>query len=280
MRSELAELWLFRGLLWQLVRRDLKVRYKNSRLGFFWSIAPPLMQVAVITVVFKYATNFAKDVPSYSAYVLVAMIPWVFFQTAILDSCDSILKMYDVIRKVYMPREIIPLASVLSNSIHFLISWCVFFIYWWGFRGGPILPTALWLLYIIPVQVVLVTAISLVVSCLNVFYEDIKYIVSILMNVFFYLVPIIYIVEMLEVKNFGGNQYHALVMFAYNLNPMTIIINGYRKALLQPPMTNAFGTWIPLNSTGLLATGVFSLLALVWSYGFFNRRKWRFVERP
>src|SRR5438552_18649734 len=105
MRNELATLWQRRELLWILVRRDMKVRYKNSRLGFLWSVAPPLMQVAVITFVMKKATTFAADFPSYSAFVLVAIIPWTYFSTAILDSSQSILSMFGVIRKVYLPRE-------------------------------------------------------------------------------------------------------------------------------------------------------------------------------
>src|SRR5579862_1786098 len=134
-KSELAELWRFRDLLRQLVYRDLRVRYKNSRFGFFWSIMPPLMQVAVITFVFTRATNTVK-IPNYSAYVLVAMIPWTYFSTAILDSSQSILIMYGVIKKVYLPREIIPLSNAISNFIHFLLSWSVFFIYWYVVPHG------------------------------------------------------------------------------------------------------------------------------------------------
>src|SRR2546430_6845700 len=101
-RGERAELWQLGGFLGQLVRRDLKVRYKNSRLGFLWSVAPPLMQVVVITFVFTRATDFAKF-PSYSAFLIVAMIPWTYFQSAILDSSQSILLMYGVIKKVNIP---------------------------------------------------------------------------------------------------------------------------------------------------------------------------------
>ena len=152
MRHDLQELWRFRGLLWQLVRRDLKVRYKNSRLGFLWSIAPPLMQVLCITFAFKIATGFAKDIPNYSAYLLAAMIPWTYFSTAILDSSQSILLMYGVIKKVYLPREIIPLSSAISNFIHFALSWVVFFAYLFLYVQAKPLVTMLWLPYLLFVQ--------------------------------------------------------------------------------------------------------------------------------
>ena len=161
MLAELKELWRFRYLLWQLVRRDLKVRYKNSRLGFLWSIAPPLMQVAVITFVFKRATNFAQGIDSYSAFLLVAMIPWSYMSLAILDSSQSILIMYGVIKKVYLPREIIPLANAISNFIHFLLSWAVFFVFWWIFQRQAFLPTTIWFPYLIVTQFLLVTGLCL-----------------------------------------------------------------------------------------------------------------------
>jgi ABC-type polysaccharide/polyol phosphate export permease len=86
------------------------------------------MQVAVITFAFRHATNFAAKFPSYSAFVLVAMIPWTYLSTALMDSSQSILMMYNVIKKVYLPREIIPLSNAISNFIHFLLSWVVFFL--------------------------------------------------------------------------------------------------------------------------------------------------------
>lgn len=282
MKHELAELWRFRGLLWQLVRRDLKVRYKNSRLGFLWSIAPPLMQVLCITFAFKVATNLARDFPSYSAFVLVAMIPWTYFQTAILDSSQSILLMYGVIKKVYLPREIIPLANAISNFIHFLLSWTVFLFYWWIIRREPILLTTLWFPYLILVQFMLVTGLCLLVSCLNVFYEDVKYIVNILMGLFLFLLPIMYVVEQVYYTSSLRHWGNGLGVTLYMLNPLTALINGYRKALLESPHPNAIGGFepLPLQPGSLLLTGLLSFLILVGSYWYFNRRKWQFVERP
>jgi len=284
-RSELAELWKFRSLLLQLVRRDLKVRYKNSRLGFLWSIAPPLMQVAVITFAFKSATNFATGIDNYSAFVLVAMIPWTYFQAAILDSSQSILLMYGVIKKVYLPREIIPLSTAISNFIHFLLSWAVFAVYWWGFKRGPILITTFWFPYLLLCQFMLVTGLSLFVSALNVFYEDVKYMVTIAMNLFLFLLPIMYLVETVVYKSSFGSGSFATRPWAvtlYLLNPLTALINGFRKSLLESPSPKAIGghEYLPLDVPTLILTGFISFAVLVAGYAYFNSRKWQFVERP
>src|ERR1017187_4349351 len=127
MTNELRELFKYRDLLRQLVMRDLKVRYKNSVLGFFWSLANPMIQVATITIVFKYVMPL--NIPNYSAYLLVAFLPWMFFQMTLLDSSQVILLHRDLLRKVYFPREVLPLSVVVSNLIHFLLAMVIFFAY-------------------------------------------------------------------------------------------------------------------------------------------------------
>lgn len=283
MRNDLAELWKYRHLLWMLVRRDLKVRYKNSRLGFFWSIAPPLMLVICINFAMRRATTFASGFESYQAFLLVAIIPWTYFSGAILDSSQSILQMLGVIRKVYFPREIIPLSNAISNFIHFLLSWAVFLIYWWGVARGPILLSTLWFPYLLLVQFMFTTGLSLIVSCLNVFYEDVKYIVSILLNLGLFLLPIIYVIEQpyYAAQKRGSGLLYGLGFDLYMLNPLTSLITGYRKALLEAPRAEAIGgPSLPLDPVNLLITGMISLCVLVGSYAYFNKRKWQFVERP
>lgn len=281
MRRDLTELWDRRDLLIQLVRRDLKVRYKNSRLGFFWSVAPPLVEVLVLTLVFRQATDFAAKFPSYSAFLLVAIIPWTYFQTAILDASQSILNLYGVIRKVYLPREIIPLASAISNFIHFLLSWLVFFVYWWVIKGFPILPTVVLFPYLLIVQFMLVTALSLLACALNVFYEDVKFIITVVLRLFFFLLPIMYVMEQFQLKGYAGQWWHSWVLTLYRMNPMTALITGYRKVLLEPPSEKETGIHSePLDYGSLVFLGVFSFGLLIASYAYFNWRKWQFVERP
>ncbi len=282
---ELAQLWARRELLYILVRRDLKVRYKNSRLGFLWSVAPALMQVAVITFVFTRATTFASDFPSYSAYVLAAMIPWTYFSTALQDSSQSVLHMMPVIKKVALPREVIPLAGAISNFIHFMLSWVLFFVYWWGIMRAPIQSTTPIILYVCIIQFMLVTGLCFVVSALNVFFEDVKYILTILLQIAYFLLPILYLEEGFGFGRAGDAWYRSWVVTLYHLNPIAIMLTAYRKALLQPPshkylVDHGISQYSPLDPAALAWAGIFSFAVLVWGYWYFNRRKWQFVERP
>jgi ABC-2 type transport system permease protein len=108
MRGELKELWRFRELLLAMVERELRIRYKNSVLGFFWSLLIPLVTVAVMTVVFK--VFLKNETPNFGAYVLAAYLPFLFINQAILDSAQSVLVSLPIVKKVYFPREILPLA--------------------------------------------------------------------------------------------------------------------------------------------------------------------------
>src|SRR5579859_7432686 len=125
MRDELAELWRHKHLLRMLVARELKIRYKNSALGFAWSIVPPLLQVIVFSYLFKGILGVTAH--NFSAYLLCGIIAWQFFSSATLDASQSLLVNITIIRKIYLPREAIPLANVISNFVHFMLGWAVYF---------------------------------------------------------------------------------------------------------------------------------------------------------
>lgn len=279
MIGELRELFRYRDLLVQLVARDLKVRYKNSVLGFFWSLLNPLVQVATITIIFKYVMPLG--IPNYSAYLLVAFLPWTFFQMSLMDASQSVLAHHDLLKKVYFPREVLPLSMVISNLIHFLLALCVFLIYLLVL-GTPIVKTWLLLPALVAIEFLLVLGLSFFVSCLNVFYEDIKYIVSVLLNIFFYLTPIIYMSEMVykQLPARGKDAFFAL----YQLNPLNAIIIAFRKLLLIPysvPPEHAappFPHDIPLDPRFLIIAGLLSLVIAIAGYAYFNARKWSFAE--
>src|SRR5205807_1600667 len=127
MWTEAKELWKYRALLFSMVSRELAVRYKNSVLGFLWSMLNPLATVIVLTIVFKYIAN--NPIPNYTAYVLAAYLPYMFFQMAIMDAAQSVLNSMGLIKKIYFPREILPLSSIIANFIHFLLAMAVFFAY-------------------------------------------------------------------------------------------------------------------------------------------------------
>src|SRR5207244_4140333 len=172
--TELRELWRFRELLGILVVRDLKVRYKNSALGFAWSLINPIIQVAVMSVVVKYFMHMKAA--NLSAYIFCAFLPWSFFQLALLDTSHSLIINERLMKKVYFPREIIPLSLILSNLIHLVLAILVFLVYLivWPVRA-PLIPTMALIPLLILIELLLITGLSLVISAVSVFYEDVKY---------------------------------------------------------------------------------------------------------
>lgn len=285
--KELSELWRFRDLLCQMVARELNIRYKNSVLGFFWSIIPPILQV--LTYSFLFVGVIGIKIPSYSAYLLSVLIPWTFFQTAILDSCDSLLYNYSIIKKVYFSREIVPLAKVFSNTIHFLLAWVVYFVAFLLvaplFGGGiKLLPTMVFFPVLIVLQVLLVIGISLWVSALQIFYHDVKFILTTLFPLLFFLLPIMYPADIIYYT--GVMQRYPWLYHLYMLNPQTALLEGFRKCLLEPVFPGAYNQnlkdklYLPMQ-WGTFTVASLLILLIAWGgYAFFNRRKWKFVERP
>lgn len=290
MVADLKELWRFRELLLAMVERELRIRYKNSALGFLWSLLNPLVTVAVMVVVFTFLLGNHTD--NFSAYILAAYLPFMFFNMALMDASQSVLVSLPVVKKVYFPREILPLATVISNFIHFVLALGVFFVYLfgvWAVHGFGV-STFSWKLLALPFLLVpflaLVTGLSLFISALNVFYEDTKYILSVALYLLFFLTPVMYFSETVRssVSKYANGD---LIFALYHLNPVATMLTAFRKVLVPSGTieVNQHGsiTQVPPDNFqyGLVAIAcVISFGVLVWGYSFFNKMKWRFVERP
>jgi ABC-type polysaccharide/polyol phosphate export permease len=285
MVNELKELWRFRELLRQMVTRELKVRYKNSIFGFLWSIVPPLLQVLVYTFLVKGIMHV--PVKNYSAYLLCGLIPWLFTSTAILDSCSSLLNNSSIIKKVYMPREIIPLAFICGNFIHMMMGWTVYFIVFFGIARLfgvhlPILVSSLWFPFITLMLLCFVTGVSLWVAALNVFYEDIKFIVQSLFSLLLFLLPIIYPADCVYYNHI---MYPRPWLFKlYMLNPIAAFLTAYRKTLLEPVPLSSYHilgnpTPLPMDWTIFAYACLISVLILLSGLWYFTKKQWQFVEQ-
>jgi len=287
-RELLLELWRYRELLWTLVIRELRVRYKNSFLGFFWSLLNPLVTVLVMTVVFKYVMGMRID--NYSAYILAAYLPWTFFQFALLDSSQTILVYMPVIKKIYFPRAVLPLATTFANLIHFLLAMGVLFVYLYLYVGTPLQWGLLLLPVVVLAQMLWVVGLSLIIACWNAFYEDVKYLVSVGLQLLFFLTPIIYFSEQLRATTLIPEAYREPIFWAYHLlNPMATLAMAYRKLIL-PPITliyenPAMGeamrfTDMPLPYWLLGVNLVLGLAVACIGLAYFHKKEWEFVERP
>jgi len=291
MRAELKELWRFRELLFAMVERELRIRYKNSALGFFWSLLNPLVTVAVMTFVFKYVMQ--NETENFSAYILAAYLPFIFLQLCLLDSAQSILIALPVVRKVYFPREIMPLSAVLSNFIHLVLAMLVFLAYLFilyavtGFQSNPFTWRLLFLPVLLVVNLILATGLSLLISAYNVFYEDVKYVVSVGLYLAFFLTPIMYFSETVfyALKKFGKTG--EWIYTAYHCNPVAMLSTAYRKTLVPPGKMKVVENGavidiqpLPFNWWLFAVCVLVSVAVLIYGYSVFNRLKWRFVERP
>lgn len=286
MREDLRELWRFRELLLAMVERELKIRYKNSFLGFLWSLITPLVTVMVMTFVFKDVLQ--NPTPNFSAYVLAAYLPYMFLQFSLLDSAQSVLSSLPVVRKVYFPREILPLAAILSNFVHFLLALLVFFAYllvvWIRF---PAISPFTWNLVFLPLLLAMSLALSiglgLVISALNTFYEDVKYAVSVVLYLLFFLSPIMYFSENILYAEGLNRRFGDLAYTLYHLNPIAMLSTAYKKVLVPPgPIHIGEKVYdpLPLDWVMLGINALTCIALLLVGYSVFNRLKWRFVERP
>lgn len=287
MREELAELWRHRELLLTMVSRELRIRYKNSKLGILWSFLNPLVTVAVMTFVFGKFSNLGA-VNSYSAYILAAYLPYTFFQFAILDSAQSILAAGGLIKKIAFPREVLPLAGILANFIHLLIGIGVFFaflliVFLRDPRVVPFQATTIYLPILLLISFAMAVGFGLLVAALNTFYEDVKYLANVGLYLLFFLTPVMYFQE--QVANSAEMQANGGLLYKlYNLNPLTPLSTAYRKILLAPqkiPLADGrLADPLPLHWGWVGYSAAVSVVILVIGYATFNRLKPKFTERP
>ncbi len=283
MRKDLAELWRYRELLFALVERELRIRYKNSFLGFAWSLLNPLFTVAVMWFVFRFYMR--NETPNFSVYILSAYLPYMFFNQSVMDSAQSILQSLPIVKKVYFPREILPLVAVCSNFINFLLALLVFF----GLLAvvyllNPSISPFSWNMLLLPIPLalafMLATGISLFISALNAFYEDVKYIVQVVMQLLLFACPVMYFSE--QVLS-ASERHGAWSYYVYHANPIAMLCTAFRKILVAPQDPIVGGVrlpWMPLDWGMLGVCALVSSGALIGGYAFFNRMKWGFVERP
>ena len=273
MISKLRELYAYWELAENLVIRDLKVRYKNSVLGFLWSLLNPLLLMLVFTVVFTIMLpNLA--IPKFPVFVLCALLPWNFFNTSVLGATTSIVSNGHLIKKVYFPREILPIAMVLSNFVNLLLALPVLFALIVFFRV-PLNVSLVYLPLIMIVQVAFTIGMALILATLDVFYRDTGVIMEVIMQAWFFLTPVFYPASLLPEWKVVRGITLPIRRLTYILNPMASIIASYRSVLYgftdgSPPAAPAWDFFS--------RTIVTSLLVLIIGYRFFTHFSHRFGE--
>lgn len=215
----IKELYEYREMIFSLVRRDLKGRYKGSVLGFFWTFLNPLLQLCVYTLVFSVIMR--NNIEQYYLYLFVALIPWIFFSTCISGGAGCIWAQQDMVKKIYFPREVLPVAYVTSQFVNMLLCFIVIFIVL--LFSGRSLNLMAWI-YLPPIMIVeyiLSLGAAFISSSVTVYVRDVEYILGIITMAWQFLTPIMYSLE----------QVPAAMLPVFYLNPMTPIIVAYRDIL-------------------------------------------------
>ncbi len=223
MVKKIQELFEYREMIVSLVRKDLRGRYKSSALGFLWTFINPLCQIIVYTLVFSQI--FRMGIEKYYLFLTVVMIPWVFFSSSVSGGSMAVVSQQDLVKKIYFPREVLPISFVTSCFVNMLLSFVVVFLVIF-ISGIGFNPTALLFLPLVMIiEYILALGITMITSACTVYLRDLEHIIGVLMMAWIYLTPVMY-----DISYVTENAPSELVSIFY-LNPMTSIAIAYRDIL-------------------------------------------------
>lgn len=247
-RIDFRELWAYRNLFLFLVWRDIKVRYAQTVLGAGWAILQPVLAMAVFTLIFGNFAKIPSDGVPYPVFSLAALVPWIYFSTALTTASNSLIANPNLITKVYLPRLVIPFAPVLAGLVDFAIALVILFAMMLAFGIVPSSGVAL-LPILVLIMMMAAAGIGCLLAALNVQYRDVKHIVPFLVQVLMFASPIVYPMSLVP------EAYRV----AYALNPMAGVIEGFRSVLLG---TNSI-SW-PLLSVSAVSSVVFLTIGALY----------------
>lgn len=255
--QNIKEIFSYREMINAFIRRDIRGRYKGSVLGFLWTFINPLLQLCVYSVVFSVILRV--DRPKYYLFLFVALIPWIFFSSSVQGGSSCIIAYKDMVKKIYFPREVLPIATVTTNFVNMLFCFIVIF----GviiFSRTPLNPLPL--LCLIPVflvEYILALGMAFLVSAVTVYLRDMEHILGIVLMAWQYLTPVLYDYEMVP------EQFRLI----FSLNPMTPIISAYRDILYYSKVPNLLT---------LISALVMGIAVLIIGWFAFTKLKRRFAE--
>lgn len=249
-------LYEYRELLKSSIKKDVGGKYKNSVLGVLWSFLYPLLQIAVYAIVFPLIMR--SNMENYTVFVCCGLIPWNFFSTAISRSSFTMIENGNILKKVYFPREILPISVVTSEAVNFVISTIIILAFVLGSGMGLTWYVVFYPLILL-VQYILLIGISLFVSSITVYFRDLQHFIGIALQLLFYATPIVY------ATNIIPESYQWIL----RLNPMTFIIDGYRSIFYYQQQPD----FMTLGMTLLI-----SVVLCVVGYLLFNKLQKRFAE--
>lgn len=238
--------------------RILKTRYQQTVMGGLWILIPPVTSAIVFTAIFTLFVPIETGETPYIVFSYAALVPWNLFAGSLADMTGSLIDNMQLITKIYFPREILPLSSLLARIIDFLVSYSILFILILYFRIEINLVGWLFLPLILAIQITFTFGLGLAMAAMNVFYRDVKPILSLVIQMWFYASPIIYPISMVPEK----------FRLIYFINPMAGILESYRAVLIDGTLPGSY----------LLISATIALVTLVFGYWFFKRVEFQFAD--
>ena len=246
------ELWEARTLVRTLAEREVRIRYKQAVLGFAWAVVTPLVLMVAFTLFFRKAAKIDTGPVPYPLFAYIALIPWTFFSTSVAQGGLSLINNVPLLNKVYCPREVFPTASVVVAGIDSIISTMVLGLLFvrYGFMPKA---TTVWVVAILPIQVMFTLGVTLVVSAVMVYLRDLRHALPLILQMGLFVTPVAFPLDVVP-----WQFRHVYVA----LNPLAAVIDGYRRTVLfgQPPVLSL-----------LAIAGVSSFVALAGGYAAFKR---------
>jgi lipopolysaccharide transport system permease protein len=254
----MKELWEYRELLYFLIWRDVKVRYKQTALGILWAVIQPVLTMLVFSIFFGKLGKMPSDGIPYPIFSFAALVPWALFSNGLTQATISLVANSNLIKKVYFPRLIIPIASVCSGIVDFVIAFGILLLMMLFYGIYPTI-NIIWLPVFLIMTLVACLAVSIWLSALNVEYRDVRYVVPFLTQIWLFATPIAYSSTLLS------EPWRTV----YGLNPMVGVVEGFRWALL--------GTNTPPGPLSIVSAGA-SLVLLVAGAFYFRRMEKTFAD--
>jgi len=250
------DLYKYRELLKTNIKKDITGKYKKSFLGILWSFISPLLQIAVYAFVFQVILK--SEIPNYTVYLCCGLIPWQYFSAVIMRGAACVIDNGNIIKKVYFPREILPISVVTSEGVNFLIS-TIIILGFAIFGGIGLSINILWYFVVLIIQYIVSIGFAFIVSSFTVYFRDLLHLLSIIIQLLFYATPIVYATSAVPVE----------LQWIVKINPMSYLIDAYR---------NIFYNKMPPEITELLICLGMGLALCVIGYFTFRKLEKRFVE--
>jgi len=220
--TAMGELWRRRELLWHMTIRHLRGQYKQSILGYAWTVVNPLSQMLILTFVFSHLVRIQTPGVPYALFLLMGLLPWNFFAAAISSATGSVAGAASLVTKVYFPREILPIAAILTKVVDLAVGMGIL-AGLMAYFGHPPAWTSVWVPLLFLIQLVFTVGLALPLAGLNLYFHDVSFLVGVALTLWFYLTPVLYPVDVVPAR----------YEWLFSANPPALFIEAYRRVVLQ-----------------------------------------------